>query len=132
MKRRDMSNAMQDPFNPGVAIGRIVLTGPAGNRAEIINGDYLPMETADGYLVRATQRRVLGRYNDAISDYDAAIALAPARGDIHFWKAQTYAVIGKKEEAVATFKSAAILFRKAGSEKESAARRWIRRLQQTQ
>ena len=123
---------MQDPFDPGIAIGEIVLTGLAGSRTEIMSGDYLPMKTADGYMIRATQRRVLERYDDAIADYDQAISLAPTRGDIHFEKAQTYAAMERREAAVLTFEVAAALLTKAGSEKASAARRWVRRLQQMQ
>ncbi|MEL7328530.1 MAG: tetratricopeptide repeat protein [Cyanobacteria bacterium P01_A01_bin.116] len=123
---------MKDPFNPGIAVGKIVLTNSPGSRAEMVTGDYLPMKTVDGYMIRATQRRVLGRYDDAISDYDQAIALDSERGDIYFEKAQTYAAMKKKEAAISTFEVAAVLFSKVGCDKASAARRWVRRLQQTQ
>lgn len=87
---------MQDPFNPGVAIGKIVLTGPAGNRSEFIAGDFLPMETVHGYMIRASRRRVIGRNEDALSDYNKALELDPKNGVLHFNKGQTYIAMKKK------------------------------------
>ena len=123
---------MKDPFNPGIAIGNILLLGPTGNRSELINGDWLPMKNVDGYMIRAQQRRVVGRNQDAIDDYEKALEIAPDNGDLYFYKGQTYVAMEKKEDAIAAFDTAAILFKKAGIERESAARRWIGRLQRSQ
>lgn len=120
---------MKDPFNPSVAIGNIQLLEPASDRSELINGDWLPMKNVDGYMIRAQQRRVVGRNQEAIDDYNKALEIAPDNGDLHFCKGQTYVAMGKKEEAITAFEAASILFRKFGIDRESAARRWIRRLQ---
>ena len=123
---------MKDPFNPGIAIGNIQLLEPAGDRCELINGDWLPMKNVDGYMIRAQQRRVVGRNQEAIDDYNRALEIAPDNGDLHFCKGQTYVAMEKKEEAIAAFEAAAILFKKSGIERDSAARRWIRRLQRSE
>ena len=123
---------MNDPFNPGVAIGNIQLLGAVGDRSKLINGDWLPMKNVDGYMIRAQQRRVIGRNQEAINDYNRALGIAPNNGDLHFYKGQTYVAMGEKEEAIAAFEAATILFRKAGIERERAARRWIRRLQRSE
>ena len=120
---------MKDPFNSGIAIGNIQLLQPAGGRSEIINGDWLPIENVDGYTIRAQQRRVIGRNQDAIDDYDKALEIAPDNGDLYFCKGQTYAAMKKKEKAIAAFEAAAIRFKKSGIDRENAARRWIGRLQ---
>jgi hypothetical protein len=39
---------MQDPFNSGVAIGKIILTDPAVDRHQIIAGEHLPIENTNG------------------------------------------------------------------------------------
>ena len=123
---------MKDPFSPGIAIGNIVVLGPAGNRGELINGDWLPMKNVDGYMIHAQQRRVVGRNQEAIDDYNKALEIDPNNGDLHFCKGQTYVAMEKKEDAIAAFKTAEILFRKSGIERESAARRWIGRLQHSE
>ncbi|MEO0516299.1 MAG: tetratricopeptide repeat protein [Cyanobacteria bacterium P01_A01_bin.116] len=123
---------MEDPFKSGVALSNIQLLGLAGDRSELINGDWLPMKNVDGYTIRAQQRRVVGRNQDAINDYNKALEIAPDNGDLYFYKGQTYVAMGKKENAIAAFKTAAVLFRRAGIDRESAARRWIRRLQRSQ
>ncbi|MBE9060338.1 tetratricopeptide repeat protein [cf. Phormidesmis sp. LEGE 11477] len=123
---------MKDPFNPGIAIGNIQLLEPAGDRSELVNGDWLPMKNLDSYMIRAQQRRVRGRNKEAIDDYNKALEIAPNNGDLHFCKGQTYVAMDKKEDAIAAFKTAEILFRKAGIDRESAARRWIGRLQRSQ
>ncbi|MEO0644742.1 MAG: tetratricopeptide repeat protein [Cyanobacteria bacterium J06650_10] len=123
---------MRDLFNPGITIGNIQLLGTVGDRNELVNGDWLPMKNVDGYTIRAQQRRVIGRTQDAIDDYDKALEIAPDNGDLYFYKGQAYVAMEKKEDAIASFKTAAVLFRRAGIDRESAARRWIRRLQRSQ
>lgn len=123
---------MKDPFDPGIAIGNIQLLGSAGDRSELINGDWLPMKNVDGYMIRAQQRRVIGRNQEAVDDYNRALEIDPINGDIHFCKGQTYVAMEKKEDAIAAFETAAILFRKDGIDRESAARRWIGRLQRSE
>lgn len=120
---------MRDPFNPEIAIGKIVLTGPVVSRRKIIAGDHLPMEDANGYMIRAAQREVLGRYEDALSDYDEAIRLDPKNGDAHFHKGLTYVALQKKENAITAFEAAAVLFEQSGYERGSAAKLWIKQLQ---
>ncbi|MEL6601715.1 MAG: tetratricopeptide repeat protein [Cyanobacteria bacterium J06614_10] len=123
---------MEDPFKSGVALSNIQILGPAGDRSELINGDWLPIKNVDGYTIRAQQRRVVGRNQDAIDDYDKALEIAPDSGDLYFYKGQTYVAMEKKEDAIAAFETAALLFKRAGIDRESAARRWIRRLQHSQ
>lgn len=123
---------MNDPFNPGIATGNIQLLGPARDRSELINVDWLPVENVDGYTIRAQQRRVIGRNQDAINDYDKALEIAPDNGGLYFSKGQTYVAMQKKEDAIVSFETAEVLFRRAGIDRESAARRWIRRLQHSQ
>ena len=87
---------MKDPFNPGIAIGNIQLLEPAGDRSELVNGDWLPMKNLDGYMIRAQQRRVVGRNQEAIDDYNKALEIDPNNGDLHFCKGQTYVAMEKK------------------------------------
>ena len=104
---------MKDPFSPGIAIGNIQLLGSAVDRNELINGDWLPMKNVDGYLIRAQQRRIIGRNQEAIDDYNRALEIAPNNGDLHFYKGQTYVAMEKKEDAIAAFEAAALLFTKS-------------------
>ena len=87
---------MKDPFNPSVSIGNIRLLGSADNRSELINGDWLPMKSVEGYTIRAQRRQVIGRNQDAIDDYEQATEIAPNNGDLYFYKGQTYAAMEKK------------------------------------
>jgi hypothetical protein len=41
---------MQDPFDSGIAVGKIVCTGAAVDRQKVITGEHLPMKNASGYL----------------------------------------------------------------------------------
>ena len=123
---------MKDPFNPSVSIGNIRLLGSADNRSELINGDWLPMKSVEGYTIRAQRRQVIGRNQDAIDDYEQATEIAPNNGDLYFYKGQTYAAMGKKEEAIAAFETAAVLFKISGIDRENAAHRWMKRLQHSQ
>jgi tetratricopeptide (TPR) repeat protein len=120
---------MQDPFDSGIAVGKIVCTGAAVDRHKVISGEHLPMENANGYLIRASQRRVLGRHEDAIADYNRALELDPSNGDVQFKKGLAYVALGNKEAAIAAFEAAILLFQRAASSREAAAQHWIDQLQ---
>ena len=123
---------MKDPFNPNISIGNIQRLGSAGDRSELINGDWLPMKSVEGYTIRAQRHRVIGRNQDAIDDYGKALAIAPDNGDLYFYKGQTYVAMKKEEEAIAAFETAAVLFKRVGIDRENAAHRWMKRLQHSQ
>jgi tetratricopeptide (TPR) repeat protein len=57
------------------------------------------------------------------------LELDPSNSDAQFRKGLAYAALEKKEDAIAAFEAAFILFQKATSPRGAAAQDWIDKLQ---
>jgi tetratricopeptide (TPR) repeat protein len=60
-------------------------------------------QNSEAYLDRGLLHQGAGRYDAALSEYDAAIRWSPPFAEVYFNRAQTLAALGRPEEALADY-----------------------------
>lgn len=81
--------------------------------------DILVEDSAYGYRKRGSARRIVGRFDEAIADYDEALCRDPDNADLHRVKALTLHLMGDLDTAFLSYQDTANLCRQNGQIKQA-------------